>query len=117
MKVDVYRNLHLNVWSIRHQGRVIYHTDQVVIENAQFIVQQAGRLRVLKEKQKNVHAFVRGYLSSQLLIPFLDNRFVEITYNPYSYATFVDWFLNPIYQSSLVVLTPEQKCYALQEKK
>lgn len=115
MKVDVYRNLHQQVWSIRHRGRVLTHAPSVVIHDAKFIVQQAGRLRVLQEKRKNVHAFVRGFISEQMELPFLNSHYQEVTYNPYLYSTFVDLDLNPIFEAKLVILTNSQKCYILKE--
>lgn len=90
MKVDIYFNLHKKVLSVRHKGRVIHHSNYVKILNPTFVVSEAGRQRVLKEKRKNVHAFVRGELAS------LDNNPKEsaadlqtITYNPYKYSSFV----------------------------
>ena len=62
MRVEVYFNLHKHVFSVRsaRSGRVILHTDRVHIRNPEFVVRQGGRQRVLKERKKNVHAFVRG---------------------------------------------------------
>ena len=62
MKVDVYRNLHKKCWSIRSvaTGRVVAHKSDATVANAKFIVQPAGRAKVLREKKKNVHAFIRG---------------------------------------------------------
>ena len=65
-KVDVYKNLHKDIWSVRNRktGRVITHKKLVHVRDASFVVQPAGRNKVLAEKRKNVHAFVRGQLSS-----------------------------------------------------
>jgi len=59
VSVDVYRNLHKNTWSIRSRttGRVVEHSDNVLVRAAKFVVQPAGRKRVLQEQRKNVHAF------------------------------------------------------------
>ena len=62
MRVDIYWNLHKNVWSIRHKGRVIQHATHALVQDATFVVQEGGRQRVLREMKKNVHAFVRGTL-------------------------------------------------------
>ena len=84
--VDVYRNLHKNTWSIRSRttGRVIAHADNVVVKNVKFVVQPAGRQRVLDEERKNVHAFVRGTLSpiSTDMLTLVEFN-VQIKYNPY----------------------------------
>jgi hypothetical protein len=58
--VEVYYNLHKNVLSVRRGGRVQLHTEALELDNVKFVVQPAGREKVLKEKRKNVHAFVRG---------------------------------------------------------
>ena len=84
IQVDVYKNLHQDKWSIkdRKSGRVIGHANQVTIIDATFIVQPAGRARVLKEKRKNVHAFVRGTLVSTGGFMATGNM-RKVTYDPY----------------------------------
>jgi hypothetical protein len=91
IRVEVYYNLHKNVFSIRHKGKVIAWGNRVTIEDPEYIVREKGRQKVLKEGRKNVHAFVRGTLSDIdifnqecLLMPR------EVTYNPYKYDSFVD---------------------------
>jgi hypothetical protein len=84
--VDVYRNLHKNKWSIRSRttGRVIRRADSVVVKNVKFVVQPAGRQRVLDEERKNVHAFVRGTISPISTDMLTQVEFnVQIKYNPY----------------------------------
>ena len=62
MKADVYFNLHKHVWSMRSRtsglveqhARVVYSAHPVSL-----VVRESGRLRVLREGQKNVHAFAR----------------------------------------------------------
>lgn len=112
MKVDVYRNLHKNCWSIKYRGRVKAYADMVVLTDVKFVVQPAGRVKVLKEKRKNVHAFVRGLWEPQLAFPLLNQKFIEVKYNPYHNSTFVDLAGNPIYQAKMAVLC-EGKCYIL----
>jgi len=67
MICDVYFNLTKKLYSIRaregqHKGRVIGHCKSVVMQNVSFKVSQASRNRVLRDKQKNVHAVARGVL-------------------------------------------------------
>ena len=69
MRVQAYWNIHRKCWSVvalegEQKGRVISHTKYVSIKDARLVVQEGGRQRVLKEKKKNVHAFVRGQLVS-----------------------------------------------------
>jgi hypothetical protein len=91
MKVFVYFNLHKRVFSVKalegaNKGRVIGHREEVFLHNVQFKVSQAGRERVLREKKKNVHAGVVGYLDRSRIINDYD---MNITYNPYKYSSFV----------------------------
>ena len=116
MKVDVYRNLHNGLYSIKarsgnFKGLVVAHARQVWLDDVEFVVSQAGRARVLHERKKYVHAFVRGTLSSfkgfdrippeefrgigcfPQMEPFAVEMMTEghdFTYNPYRYSSFVD---------------------------
>lgn len=85
--IEVYRNLQRNCWSIRQGGIVVLHTDYICLKDCEFVVSKAGRERVLKEKRKNVHAFVRGYLCLPSQVPRL-GCWSEVSYNPYKYDSF-----------------------------
>lgn len=108
MKVAVYWNLHRACWSIQSRegltrGRVIAHAAAVGLKGCQFKVSEAGRQRVLREKRKNVHAFVVGEL---IAYRDAEGRTVNMgtwpeslsanvhktaaRYNPYRFSTFVD---------------------------
>jgi hypothetical protein len=87
-KVEVYFNLHKKCWSIRQSGASVIHADFVEIKEPQFVVQQGGNARVRREKRKNVHAFVRGYLTERVGI-FPKNQKL-VTYNPYKHTSFVE---------------------------
>ena len=86
-KVDVYFNLHKKTWSVRQGGKVVGHTDQISIKNAKYIVSKKGNERVRREKKKNVHAYVRGYVETLPYIMADDIKFVS--YNPYKNNSFV----------------------------
>ena len=90
MRVEVYWNLRKNCYSVRDcsTGRVVEHTNSLWIRNPVFVVRQAGREKVLRDKQKNVHAFVRSELGEGTLFPNKERSIA--TYNPYKYSTFVD---------------------------
>lgn len=84
--VEVYRNLRTGTWSVRCRGVVIERPAEVWLRDCTLVVQPAGRRKVIRTRQKNVHAFVRGFLcdppdESQVMIP--------ITYNPYIDEEFV----------------------------
>lgn len=94
MRVFCYRNLHKNlhkkgvVWSVRSTktGRVVDWATHVVIKDAQLVVGQKGRERVVKEQRKNVHAGIRGERIDAL--PLTANL-IRATYNPYKMNTFI----------------------------
>lgn len=102
MKVKVYFNLRKKVFSVQHKGLVIAHKDKVMLSNVQFKVNEGGRQRVLKERRKNVHAFVIGEWC-EYLEEAIDTK--EVTYNPYKYSSFVlKNDLTPIYKADKVWL-------------
>ena len=88
-RVEVYRNLHKNCYSVRaltgeNKGRVIDHVRSITLKDATFVVQPAGRDRVLREKRKNVHAFVRGYVTDESI-----THGMRVRYDPYLNDAFV----------------------------
>jgi hypothetical protein len=89
MRADVYKNLRKKTFSILHRGKVIAHSDRILLVNCEFIVSQKGRKRVLKEKRRNVHAVIRGtvlaYDKNSLLKPSLriTEGLTRVSYNPY----------------------------------
>lgn len=105
-RVEVYRNLRDKCLSIRRQGIVLGHAQAVRLESVQFVVQPGGRARVLREKQKNVHAFVRGVLvEASEQIPEGFDRFERVGYNPYRAAYFSRSDASAIYQTEAVWVT------------
>ena len=56
------------------------------LKDVRYLVQPAGRAKVLKERRKNVHAFLTGYLVDRVPVPLIS---FDVTYNPYKHATFV----------------------------
>ena len=107
-KVEVYRNLHKKCWSVRQGGIVKFHCDAINLKDCLFVVQPAGRAKVLREKKKNVHAFVRGYLCTEErnIHAFCWD---DIYYNPYKADTFVDFQDNPVYKAEFVDLDMNDK--------
>jgi len=89
---EVYFNLHKRLFSVRRKGLVVAHARNVKVVDPKFVVQPAGRARVLREKKKNVHAYVKGYLISARE----SNRLTEdiewtcdvVSYNPYKHPYF-----------------------------
>jgi len=91
-KVEVYFNLHKKTFSVRSckTGKVLRHTDSIYLVGAEFVVRPSGRSRVIREGKKNVHAFVRGYVSLLGHGPSGRPALRNVTYNPYKYTSFVD---------------------------
>ncbi len=92
-KLQVYRNLHKDCYSVQQSGKVIAHVDNITLCYADFLVANAGRLKVLKTGKKNVHARISGYLRH----PMASNRLLReskrsgvATYNPFKFESFVD---------------------------
>ena len=68
-----------------NKGLVIAHAEYVTLKNAVPRVSEAGRQRVLRDKQKNVHAGIVGEW-----VPFETPAVhtTAISYNPYKGPTF-----------------------------
>jgi len=87
-KVFVYKNLHKDCWSIKQNGLVKAHANSIRLWDCSFQVNQKGREKVLKEKRKNVHAGIKGFIDQACVLDL--NEAPSITYNPYKYETFVN---------------------------
>ena len=88
-RVYVYFNLHKKVWSIRQDGKIVEHTKYIMLKDARFLVGQAGRKKVLREKRKNVHAGVSGYVVGR--VPNVPDFCTTVSYNPYENETFINY--------------------------
>jgi len=112
-RVQVYKNLHTGTFSVRQDGRVISHPNVVALRDVKFRVQPAGRAKVLREKRKNVHAYVSGYIVP-LTCDFLlsdyqwtyDKR--PVRYNPYEDGFFKDDNGNRVDACQLAILRPSK---------
>ena len=109
-RVKVYRNLTYDCWSIcdAKDGKLYCHADSVDLRDCKFRVQPAGRARVLKEQQKNVHAYVVGKLSDvnfdQAQYMPRGYKFAQAYYNPYRGETFVNYHNSkPLHEAKRVV--------------
>ena len=98
MRVFVYFNLHKKCFSIKalegdRKGRVVAHSNTVLLESCKFKVSEAGRQRVLREKRKNVHAGVTGtWINADRVescYEFLSMVGRQVSYNPYKYSSFI----------------------------
>lgn len=105
-RVFVYRNLHNDCFSVRSvdTGRVIAHVKSVQVSDARFIVSEAGRQRVLREKRKNVHAGVEGVLVMDPTLMWRPCRTRVVTYNPLRGPHFTDQQGKPVHESKFAWL-------------
>jgi hypothetical protein len=103
-KVYVYRNLHKGCWSVKQNGLVKAHSLEMEMFSCMMKINQAGWLRVIREKRKNVHAFVHGYIHPNFIgldfepepidgdrkvwTDLPEDQMREIRYNPYDRASF-----------------------------
>lgn len=99
-RVQVYKNLHKDMWSVRQAGKIIFHCNRLILRDVKFHVQPAGRDKVRREGKKNVHAYLSGYLFHvRGLNKLTDDRYLVVTYNPYKHDTFVTEHSEPIYSA------------------
>ena len=116
-KVEVYRNLHKHCWSIRDTktGRVVSHADSVYLKGTNLVVRPGGRAKVLRDKRKNVHAFIKGYIDNNIK-PLSATELTQITYNPYKYESFVITNSEaPIYNSNNIYLDSDGKAFTYEK--
>ena len=89
MRVRVYFNLHKKIFSVldKKTGRVSFYAQILTLKNVKFIVKESGRKRVLKDKVKNVHAYIEGDMLNES--PINLDLPIKIRYNPYEHESFV----------------------------
>ena len=108
-KVFIYKNLHKDCWSLKQDGLVKAHTTDLCLFDCSFRVNAKGRARVLKERRKNVHAGISGYIDRPWVMDALASRKKSniklAKYDPYKYSTFIDNDKKPVFWSSAVRMT------------
>jgi len=109
-KYYIYRNLRTGGFSVRYRGRVVNRLFTFSAQGVEFKVNELGRQRVIKEKQKNVHAFVvadkyKGLINNEYEL----DKLVKITYNPYTDTQF-KYCASDIYSAKEVVFK-DGRCF------
>lgn len=104
MKVFVYFNLHKRVFSVKalegpQNGRVIGHRTMLAIDSPTFKVSEAGRQRVIRERRKNVHAGVVGFLTAPYDWKHEVVEWTPVLYNPYVFSSFVTQLGKPVHKA------------------
>lgn len=115
--IRVYKNLHKNCYSIQQKinntWKVIEYSNEIILENCSFKIYENGRQKVIKEKRKNVHAFICGEKlnlnSKQINI----NNLVTISYNPYYSDSFYIKDSKEKIKSAKIIILREDKIFAL----
>lgn len=113
----VYRNLHKGNFSVQSyiQDKSGYRvTDRVtsaILEDCSFRVYEAGRQKVLRERRKNVHAYVEPKSYRHIQGEVDVTNFREIYYNPYEHDSFVYKDTKKTVVSVSRILTYNNKLY------
>jgi hypothetical protein len=106
----VYRNLHKNCFSVLKYNpekkgyRLHDHVHHAFLDNVEARVSEAGRQKVLREKQKNVHAFLLCDNYKKIESFYGHTYLNEVVYNPYKHDSFVVKS-KPFKKANCVVLT------------
>ena len=109
-KFYIYRNLHTGGFSVKYRGKVVDRLFTITAEGVTFKVNQLGRMRVIREKRKNVHA----YVVCDKYYPYVYgteevDKLGRISYNPYKLGDFtVD---GKVITSAEKVLLQNGVCY------
>ena len=92
--VRVFKNPKLGCYNIMQGGLIKATARQIRLRDAEFLVRESGRLRMLRENRRTIHAYIQGRLvdyahpDEAKTISQLAGR--SVTYNPYRYNSFVD---------------------------
>lgn len=116
-RVFAYRNLHRDCFSLRDTktGRVIFRETCILMRDVTFAVGKAGRLKVIKERRKNVHAGVRGRVLKLGGVDIDTSDWEEVTYNPYKSASFYIKSTGLEIKEAALVLLLDNRIYLLGE--
>lgn len=109
----IYRNLHLeNTFSVRLRGKVFDRLTDLIAYDVTFKVSEPGRLRVLSEQRKNVHAFAAAK-DYDPIYRTDTTGLIQVCYNPFKAPTFMVGSI-PIYEAAQLLFTCGQ-CYLLEK--
>jgi hypothetical protein len=114
----VYFNLHKRKLSIQQKQinasgklvwKVVRHADFIFLKDVKFKVSEVGRQRVIREKKKNVHAFVTGIQCNDSM----SGDLTKVFYNPYKFSSFVNENGEPIHFASKVLVSGNKTGYSI----
>ena len=110
--VRVYYNTRKECYSVSQGGVVRCHTKSLFMYDVRYVVREAGRQRVLREKKKNVHAFVVGYVGDKFR-DRADHEPQRVTYNPYRSGDFETAALQPVDHTPHAMLSLDAERHAV----
>lgn len=111
-RLYVYRNLHKKTaFSVRLRGKVVAHLENFIAYDVTFKVSELGRLRVLTNRQRNVHAYVAA-TQVRSIDPINTSDLRRVSYNPWKAKSFMLGD-EPIFKAKAVVFCKGQ-CYLLE---
>jgi hypothetical protein len=125
MTYKIYRNLHKNCFSVLKYNkakkgfRLHTHVDEALLIDVTTKVSDAGRQRVLREKSKNVHAFIlaNDFIPIESwpdnLTPQVNAD--ELYYNPYTTDQFINKTNGQVVRNHARVLLKNCKAYLIDE--
>lgn len=110
--VEVYRCLNRKgiTYSVRQQGLVVGHTENIVLTDCKLIVSQTRRVRVVLNKKRSVHAWIQGTIGSEEDINS-ESRHAALKYNPYTLSEFhivTEQGMLPVHRASVVYTSNKQ---------
>lgn len=90
--VYVYRCLNRTgiVYSILQRSKVVAHTTSLLLREVSFHVRDSGKKKSMAECERNVHAFVKGYISYNYESVIKESFPHIIKYNPFVNAGFIN---------------------------
>ncbi|PCI30144.1 MAG: hypothetical protein COB67_02340 [SAR324 cluster bacterium] len=109
---NVYRNLNKPGYaSVQQSGKVIDYAQELLLKDCGFHVSEKRRLKVISEKRKNVHAWIKGKQFEKGT--FDVTNFEELLYDPYRTKHFIVVSTGKEIMKAAQVVYKDNKCYAL----
>ena len=102
------------MYSIKQNNLVVAHALRLCLTNVHFIVNEKGRQKVIETKQKNVHAFIKGFVKGSCMGTTAKRNDLPVTvyYNPYKTKTFINKSYNKPLKGALAVIADENSVKA-----
>jgi hypothetical protein len=84
----------------------VKHVHRILLRDVTFVVREAGRQKVLREKRKNVHAFVKGLVVRGAMGIDKNGKDLpmHIRYNPYVSRHFRSPYDHPVFHAQVALI-------------